>query len=61
MPVLSADRFSTSLIRELNPRTEQAQQAIDGAMKTLALQALENAVVMSDDAYQTIQAVIAEI
>ena len=31
------------------------------AVKTLALQALENAVVISNDAYQTIQTIIAEI
>lgn len=58
---LSADTFSAVLMKEFNPRTEQSEEAIDGAVKTLALQALENAVVMSNDAYQTIQAVIAEI
>lgn len=57
----SADDFSAVLMKEFNPRTEQTQVAIDCAVRTLALQALENAVVMSNDAYQTIQTVIAEI
>ena len=56
-----AEAFSAVLIREFNPRTEQAQEAIDGAVRTLAFQALENAVVMSNDAYETIRAIIAEI
>ncbi|MEZ0601891.1 type VI secretion system contractile sheath large subunit [Paraburkholderia sp. IW21] len=58
---LSAENFSAVLMKQFNPRTEQTQEAIDGAVRTLALQALENAVVISNDAYQTIQTIIAEI
>ncbi|MDE1183234.1 type VI secretion system contractile sheath large subunit [Paraburkholderia sp.] len=58
---LSPSGFSATLVKALNPRSEQAQHAIDGAVKTLALQALENAVTISNDAYETIQAIIAEI
>jgi type VI secretion system protein ImpC len=57
----TSDTFSAVLMKQFNPRTEQTQTAIDGAVRTLALQALENAVVISNDAYQTIQAIIAEI
>ncbi|MFM0501046.1 type VI secretion system contractile sheath large subunit [Paraburkholderia caffeinilytica] len=57
----SADAFSVLLMKQFNPRTEQTQEAIDGAVRTLALQALESAVVISNDAYQTIQTIIAEI
>ncbi|MFM0250248.1 type VI secretion system contractile sheath large subunit [Paraburkholderia sediminicola] len=57
----SAEHFSAVLMTEFNPRTEQTKEAIDGAVRTLALQALENAVVISNDAYQTIQTIIAEI
>ncbi|MFM0165527.1 type VI secretion system contractile sheath large subunit [Paraburkholderia sediminicola] len=59
--VFTSDTFSAVLMKQFNPRTEQTQTAIDGAVRTLALQALENAVVISNDAYQTIQAIIAEI
>jgi type VI secretion system protein ImpC len=57
----SNDMFAVALIDELNPRSDRAREAIDAAVKTLAYQALENAVVVSDDAYQTIQTIIAEI
>jgi len=57
----SNDAFAVALIDELNPRSDRAREAIDAAVKTLAFQALENAVVVSDDAYESIQTIIAEI
>jgi type VI secretion system protein ImpC len=56
-----ADEFSKLLNQELKPSTEQAREAIDGAVRTLAREALGNSVVMSSDAYQTIQGIIAAI
>ncbi|HKU00243.1 MAG TPA: type VI secretion system contractile sheath large subunit [Paraburkholderia sp.] len=57
----SHDAFAVALVDELNPRSDRAREAIDAAVKTLAFRALEHAVVVSDDAYQTIQTIIAEI
>lgn len=57
----SHDEFAVALAEELNPRSNDAREAIDAAVQTLAFQALENAVVVSDDAYQTILTIIAEI
>ncbi|KMZ12653.1 putative protein ImpC [Candidatus Burkholderia humilis] len=60
-PDFSHDEFAVALAEELNPRSNDARGAIDSAVQTLAFQALENAVVVSDDAYQTILTIIAEI
>ncbi|MEI2455166.1 MULTISPECIES: type VI secretion system contractile sheath large subunit [Lysobacter] len=58
---LQADDFSSLLYRELRPKTDQAKQAVESAVRTLAQQALENTVTVSSDTYQTVQAIIAEI
>lgn len=58
---MEVDHFRDLLNKELKPATDQAHQAIESAVKTLAHQALEHAAVMSADAYQGIQAIIAEI
>lgn len=55
------DKLSSLLQQEFRPKTEQAQQAVEFAVTTLAEQALDQSVTLSDDAYQTIQAVIAQI
>ncbi|MGE8515136.1 MAG: type VI secretion system contractile sheath large subunit [Alcaligenes nematophilus] len=55
------DELSSLLQQEFRPKTEQAQQAVEFAVTTLAEQALDQSVTLSDDAYQTIQAVIAQI
>lgn len=55
------DELSNLLQQEFRPKTEQAQQAVEFAVTTLAEQALDQSVTLSDDAYQTIQAVIAQI
>lgn len=47
--------------KEFRPKTDQAKEAVENAVKTLAQQALENTVTVSSDAYRTIQALIAEI
>jgi type VI secretion system protein ImpC len=58
---MEVDHFRDLLNKELKPATDQAHQAIESAVNTLAHQALEHAVVISADAYQGIQAIIAEI
>jgi type VI secretion system protein ImpC len=43
------------------PKTEQAKEAVTGAVKTLVQQALEDTALVSDDAVRTIEGIIAEI
>lgn len=57
----SEDAFSALLNKEFRPKSDQARAAVESAVKTLAQQALENTVTVSNDAYRTIQALIAEI
>ncbi|WP_156292481.1 MULTISPECIES: type VI secretion system contractile sheath large subunit [Serratia] len=57
----TSDEFNALLQKEFRPRTDQAKEAVENAVKTLAQQALENTVTVSADAYRTIQALIAEI
>ena len=58
---VASDDFSALLKKEFKPKTTQAEAAVQNAVRTLAHQALEQSVTISSDAYQTIQAVIAEI
>src|SRR6266496_4658163 len=58
---LEADEFSTLLNKEFKPKTDQAREAVEQAVHTLAEQALVNTQVISADAYRTIEAIIAEI
>ena len=55
------DEFAALLDREFKPKTDEARHAVEAAVRTLAEQALINAVTLSDDAYASIEAVIAEI
>lgn len=53
--------FSSLLDKEFKPKTEEAREAVEAAVRTLAEQALVNATTMTDDAYSSIEAIIAEI
>ncbi|MBV8156081.1 MAG: type VI secretion system contractile sheath large subunit [Dyella sp.] len=53
--------FSALLNSEFKPKTDQAREAVENAVKTLAEQALANSVTISDDAYKNIEAIIGEI
>jgi type VI secretion system protein ImpC len=57
---ISPNDFMSLLDREFKPKGQQ-RDAVEAAVKTLASQALENTVTMSDDAYASIEAIIAEI
>jgi type VI secretion system protein ImpC len=61
MPPLEADDFASLLQREFRPRSEQARNVIDQAVKTLAEQALETTYLVEDDVVSTIQGIIASI
>jgi type VI secretion system protein ImpC len=55
------DEFASLLQKEFKPKTDQARDAVQNAVKTLAAEALKNTQSISGDAYLTIQAIIAEI
>jgi type VI secretion system protein ImpC len=53
--------FAALLQQEFKPRTDRAREAVESAVATLAAQALEQTVVISDDVVRTIESMIAEI
>ena len=55
------DGLASLLQKEFKPKTDEARDAVQNAVKTLAQQALENTVTLTSDAYSTIQEIIAEI
>lgn len=57
----SENSFADLLEREFRPKGDAQRAAVESAVKTLAEQALANTVTMSDDAYASIEAIIAEI
>ncbi|MDR1996503.1 type VI secretion system contractile sheath large subunit [Azonexus sp.] len=56
-----ASDFSKLLDQEFKPKTDQAREAVEAAVKTLAEQALTASLTLSDDAYKSIEAIIAGI
>src|SRR4051812_37564828 len=55
------DEFSALLKKEFKPKSEEANEAVQRAVRTLAQQALADTSVVSDDAVKTIERIIAEI
>ncbi|MGF6774727.1 type VI secretion system protein ImpC [Paraburkholderia sp. GAS199] len=53
--------FSQLLAQEFRTRTEAARDAVERAVQTLAEHALQQSGVFSDDAYKSIEAIIAQI
>nr|WP_315595948.1 type VI secretion system contractile sheath large subunit [uncultured Cupriavidus sp.] len=53
--------FAILLSREFSPKTTQAREAVDLAVRTLAEQALMHSTTLSDDAYRSIEAIIGAI
>ncbi|MEV8471827.1 type VI secretion system contractile sheath large subunit [Ralstonia sp. UNC404CL21Col] len=53
--------FASLINREFSPKTDQAREAVDLAVRTLAEQALASTFTMSDDAYKSIEAIIGAI
>jgi type VI secretion system protein ImpC len=58
---LGLSEFGALLQKEFRPKSDQAKQAVESAVQTLAAQALESATLISDDAINTIEAIVAEI
>jgi type VI secretion system protein ImpC len=53
--------FSSLLQKEFKPQTDRMKQDVESAVNVLARQALESSVVVSNDAVESIQAIIAEL
>jgi len=58
---MELSEFGALLKKEFKPKSDQAKQAVESAVQTLAAQALESATLISDDAINTIEAIVAEI
>jgi len=58
---MDADAFSSLLDQEIKPRSEQQKTAVASAVNKLAEQVLQETTLISDDAVETIKAMIAEI
>lgn len=59
--VFEINEFGSLLQKEFKPRSDQAREAVESAVKTLAAQALQNATVISNDALRSIEGMIATI
>lgn len=58
---LEGNELEALLQKEFKPKTSNAKDAIESAVKTLAAQALEGTQLISDDAVKSIEAIIAAI
>jgi type VI secretion system protein ImpC len=58
---LAPDDFSSLLQQEFKPKTERTREAVANAVQTLAEQVLKETSLVSDDAVDTIEGIIAEI
>ncbi|MEW8507097.1 MAG: type VI secretion system contractile sheath large subunit [Candidatus Thiodiazotropha sp.] len=58
---VAPDEFSALLQQEFKPKTERTKEAVTNAVQTLAEQVLKETSVVSDDAVETIEGIIAEI
>jgi type VI secretion system protein ImpC len=56
-----ANEFSALLNKEFKPQTDRMRQDVESAVNVLARQALESSVVVSSDAVESIQAIIAQL
>ncbi|NOR71287.1 MAG: type VI secretion system contractile sheath large subunit, partial [Methylomarinum sp.] len=59
--VAEATDFSSLLNKEFKPKSERAKEEVESAVATLAEFVLKDATIVSDDALNSIQAVIAKI
>ena len=61
LTALERDEFTALLSREFKPKSDQAQESVVNAVRILAEQALSNTHIISEDAYRTVEGIIAEI
>src|SRR5258708_17354945 len=50
---LAGSEFGSLLQKEFKPKTDQAREAVEAAVQTLAQQALGSAITLSNDAYRS--------
>lgn len=60
-PAVEISELDALLEREFKPKSDQAREAVQSAVKTLAAQALEGAKLISPDTIASIEAIIAEV
>ena len=58
---LEASEFESLLQKEFKPKSDQAKEAVEKAVQTLAAQALAETALISDDAIKSIEAIIAQL
>jgi type VI secretion system protein ImpC len=58
---IEASEFSSLLKKQFKPKSDRAREAVETAVKTLAEQALADSALISDDALNSIEAMIAAI
>lgn len=58
---MEISEFDSLLKKEFKPKSDQAREAVQKAVQTLAQQALSETVIISGDAIKTIEAIIAEL
>jgi type VI secretion system protein ImpC len=58
---LEANEFSSLLQREFKPKSDQAKEAVESAVRTLAEQALQDTTLISGDVLKSIESMIAAI
>jgi len=58
---LETSEFGSLLQQEFKPRSDQAREEVEGAVKILAEQALQNAALVSNDVLDSIESIIAAI
>ncbi|MEO7034532.1 MAG: type VI secretion system contractile sheath large subunit [Polyangiaceae bacterium] len=58
---VEASEFASLLRKEFKPQTDRAREEVESAVLTLAQQALASTPILSEDAVESIQAIIAEI
>jgi type VI secretion system protein ImpC len=58
---LEANEFSSLLQREFKPKSDQAKESVENAVRTLAEQALQNTTLISKDVIKSIESMIAAL
>jgi type VI secretion system protein ImpC len=60
-PDSGSHEFSSLLQREFKPKSDQAKESVENAVRTLAEQALQNTTLISNDVVKSIESMIAAI
>src|SRR5215217_8352960 len=58
---IEANEFDSLLKKEFKPKTDEAKEAVERAVRTLAEQALSQTKLISGDVVKSIEAIIAQI